>query len=215
MNRDPARTILVAILGVLAIWLVVTRSLAAYLSGIDPATALRLQPDHLIALVAVAERLITTEHMDPARTLLERALRLHPLSPHALRRLGEMVDGSGNGQLASSLMAAAARQSLHESIAVHWTLQKRLQQGRFAEAMRLADALFRTRPDAVDRIAPAFAGLVGDSAAREHLVALLATDPPWRPCFLRTWVRHSRTPARCSICCSISQRPPHRQPMAS
>lgn len=184
MTRALAKTVCIAVIGGLLVWLVITTSFAAYLSRINPAAALRLQPGNPVAAVALTDAWLQAGRADAARAMAEAALRSHPLDADALSRLGQIYDASGDRASAAVFMAAAARQSLHDSIAVHWMMQKHLHERDFPTALQWADALMRTRPDVIDGIAPQLGGIAQDAAARPFLIALLATNPPWRAAFL-------------------------------
>ncbi len=182
--RVVAKSIGLVGLGVLLIWLVITTSFTAYLARTDPASALRLQSDDPVALVTLAEQRLRAGGIAVAREMTETALRSHPLNADALSLLGQISDINGDRARASSFMAAAARLSLHDSIAVHWTLRERLEAHDIPAALQLADALFRSRPEMIDSIAPEIGPLAQDAATRRQLIALLATNPPWRTAFL-------------------------------
>jgi hypothetical protein len=182
--RAVAKSVGLAGLAVLLIWLVVTTSFTAYLARTDPAAALRLEPDHPVALVTLAEQRLIAGDITAARDMAETALRSHPLNADALSLLGQIYDINGDRARASPFMAAAARQSLHDSIAVHWTMRERLEARDIPAALQLADALFRSRPDLIVSIAPEIGPLAQDATTRRQLIALLATDPPWRTPFL-------------------------------
>ena len=179
-----AKSVALAGLGVLLIWLVITTSFTAYLARTDPAAALRLQSDDPVALVTLAEQRLQAGEIAAAREMAEAALRAHPLNADALSLLGQISDINGDRARASSFMAAAARQSLHDSAAVHWTMRERLEERDFPAALRLADALFRSRPELIDSIAPKIGPLAQETATRRKLIGLLATNPPWRTAFL-------------------------------
>ena len=171
--RAVVKTVCIAGIGALLVWLVITTSFTAYLSRGDP-----------VAAVALPDELLQAGQADAARAMAEAALRAHPLDADALSRLGQILDASGDRASAAVFMAAAARQSLHDSIAVHWMMQKNLHERDFPAALQWADVLMRTRPDVIDDIAPQLAGIAQDAAARPFLIVLLATNPPWRLVFL-------------------------------
>ena len=179
-----AKSVALAGLGVLLIWLVITTSFTAYLARTDPAAALRLQSDDPVALVTLAEQRLQAGEIAAAREMAEAALRAHPLNADALSLLGQISDINGDRARASSFMAAAARQSLHDSVAVHWTMRERLEERDFPAALQLADALFRSRPELIDSIAPKIGPLAQEAVTRRKLIGLLATNPPWRTAFL-------------------------------
>jgi hypothetical protein len=183
-------------LGLALVWLVITRSLPAFLSVPFPDAARVLQPDNTAALIGQSDRLIgrdarTDANVQEAADLLRRALIADPVNAGILQRLGDI----SAGRLADAFMEAAARLSLHESLALYRTMQIRLQAGDRAGALRFADALLRTRPDLIEGMAPTMDEFAKDVSSRDHLVRLLAGNPPWRTVLLTVLPRHIGDPS--------------------
>ena len=180
-----AKLMAVIVLGLALVWLVVARSLPTHLAAQFPEAARVLQPDNAVALMVQADRLLVGDapsgaDVREAGALLRRALVSDPVNAGVLRRLGDISADSS----ADAFMEAAARVSLHESVALHRTLEARLETGDTAGALRLADALLRTRPDLVEGMAPTVARLAQHVPSRDLLVRVLASNPPGRPAML-------------------------------
>ncbi len=182
-------------LGAGLIWLVITHSVAAYLATSNPATALLLNPGQPVALTGLARQAWGDGETSRALELAESALRADPTNADALSLLGEIADAAGDLRQAASFMAAAVHRTLHESVAVHRMMRERLRDADYSGALRLADALFRTRPDLIDVVAPTFVVLAQDAALRPHLIARLSSGPPWRAMFLARLCSELRNPS--------------------
>jgi hypothetical protein len=122
-----------ALLAPVLVWLIISRSLVAYLAQTEPETALSLNSSDPLALVALAEKAIlfdknlTTKSLNEARGRLEEALSEFPLNARALRLLGQLLARTGDDAKATRAMQTAARYSSQEVIAVDWTMRSSFQ----------------------------------------------------------------------------------------
>jgi len=110
-----------------------------------------------------------------------------PLDLPALRELGLRLDKQGHLAQADAILSFVGRRTWRDGPTEVWLLRRRLDQGRYREAMESADALLRQDADGVTRPA-LFALLIAaadDPQARPALVARLAPGPWWRADFLR------------------------------
>jgi hypothetical protein len=212
-------------------WLVVSRSLVAYLAANAPEVALGLGSNDPEALLNLAERHLNAvlavedgnklaarpavagpppEKSDTPPTLpasnamrdqlriwAETALISDPVNARALRILGQLALADGDEGRALSYMEAAARRSIQESVAVDWLMHHKHAKKDYAAALYFADALLRTRSQAMGRALPVLASIAETPGARGGLEKLLAGNPPWRRAFLSALPRavsDARTP---------------------
>ena len=86
--------------------------------------------------------------------MAERAIAQDPLNARAFRILGQISERTSDEMQTQKLMQAAVRRSLLESIAVYWMMRKSFQDQNYQAALRDADILLRTRPQALGPIMP-------------------------------------------------------------
>ena len=154
-----------------------------------------------------ADPLVREEIGALARTALAR----DPLNARALRILGQLADAAEDDQAAARLMQAAARLSLRESVAVYWLMRESFERKDYAAAVQYADALLRTRPQAVTQAMPTLARIAEDKDANGELKKVLARNPPWRARFfssLLTNITDARTPLDLLLSIKDTSTPP-------
>jgi len=145
------------------------------------------------------------------RAWAESALMNDPLNARALRVLGQVADVTRDDAGTSNFMAAAARMSLHESIAVYWLMRKSTEAGDYKAAISYADALLRTNPELGAYVAPVLAHFAEQKASNGLVKALLDSNPPWRTQFLAQLpynVADARTPLDLLLALRTSPTPP-------
>src|SRR5262245_34203065 len=212
----PAGLFLIwAPLTLLVVYAVVTRSFAAYFAEFQPETALQLRSTETTALLNLAGKQLKREQAGlsssaPARldreavteirSWAELALRNDPLHARAFSILGQLSQRDADEKRTETLMQAAVRRSIHESIAVYWLMQKSYEDQDYHAAVRYADTLLRTRQDRSGLTGPVvsvlakIAELEGPGGDVEQL---LARNPPWRSRFfghLSGAISDARTP---------------------
>jgi hypothetical protein len=255
------RTIILAGCAAILTWLVISRSLAAFLADTAPQSALWLDPRQPDALVNLADQSVNSataeipvasadkssqkqsdasdraigvadkgpvsaENLDRAfaaidrnpsvdlakiRARVETALINEPLNSRAVRILGQVADLSGANDDAAKYMAAAARLSLHESVAVYWLMRKSAEANDYKQALSYADALLRTNSGLGPYAVPVLAHFAEQNAAKGAVTALLASDPPWRDMFfgaLPYTVTDARTPLDLLLALRATPTPP-------
>lgn len=255
-KRVPwTRLLILGLLAAALVWVVTTRSLVAYLAGVDPEAALSLQSNNPAALLSLAARELSshqapTEQLEssqeserppssekgqpptnatgseeprserarprsaktrPAsdvRAWTEVALINDPLNARAFSLLGHL---SQNDVKTEALMAAAVRRSLHQRAAAYWMMQWSYEKGNFRGALRYADILLRTRPQAIQSVMPVLGKIAELEEGRGELKELLATAPPWRAAFfshLPMAIQDARTPLNLLLGLSSTSIPP-------
>ena len=268
--RLQLRTIILAACAALLTWLVVTRSLAAYLAEAAPQSALWLSPGQPEALVNLADRSLNStrtksetesssdvanqapsqqnsddadktdvsaavdqspqrnnsplkpanaakgaadfRNMSDAFAVVDQdasvdlaalhaevvsALLQEPLNARALRILGQLAEIAKDDASALRFIKAAARLSLHESIAVYWLMHRSAIAGDYKTALYYADALIRAEPNFATYAVPVLAHFAEDKASSNAVKSLLASNPSWRYQFfslLPQSVTDARTP---------------------
>jgi hypothetical protein len=202
------RGILLSGLAAVLVWLVMSRSLVAYLAVVAPEEALVLRSTYPTALLKLANTRLDLDSVDqdapgPAaetseqvRAWAELALLNEPLNARALRILGQLADGEDD-ERATQLMEAAAHRSIRESRAVHWLMQKSLEKEDYILAIYYADVLLRTRRRLAEQVMPTLAQMAENKEASGELKMVLAKNPPWRAHFFSTLLNSmsdARTP---------------------
>ncbi len=222
------------ILGGLLLWLVITRSLVAWLAEKAPETALLLRSKAPIALTNLADAAIKaklshhnkktqqsphdSDKTNPPlpndqqiRAWARQALREAPLNARAWRILGQLAEKNADMVQAEKFMQVAANMSLRETPAVYWLMLKAYQRQDHPLLLRYADALLRHRPQLTKYVTLMLASLAENPNGRAKLEALLAQNPPWRQRFfsaLPAAVTNARTPLKLLLGLRTTQAPP-------
>ena len=257
------RAIIYAALAVILTWLVISRSLAAYLADAAPNMALWLNPSQPEALVNLADSALNgsvevngpstavadqepkyqgnapdgatntsgnrsddsldfnrtfksldqnrTVDLSKIRTWAESALIHEPLDARALGILGQVASAGNDNMDAEKFMRAAARLSLHDSVALYWLMFKSTEAGDFRSAIYYADILLRTSPELIVHVMPVLGRIAGDKESVDMLEKILASDPPWRERFFQAlpgFVADARTPLDLLLALRTSSVPP-------
>jgi hypothetical protein len=127
----------------------------------------------------------------------KQALRYEPLNARALRILAQLAEHAGDDNKTEALMRAVANRSSQESLAFYWMMRQSYRHQDYAEAIRYADMLLRTRPRLSKHVFPMVGRMAEKPGASGELTRLLATNPPWRLQFfseLPNNVTDARTP---------------------
>ena len=153
----------------------------------------RIRDAGLVAGTLVLAGLILLSARSPRDTFAtpsaaRAALARDPLNIAAIRSLGLMRDREGGDASADALLDFAGRRTWRDGPTQVWLVQRRLEQGRYAEALRRADALLRQDDEGPDRriLFPLLVAAIGREAMRPELAARLAQNPGWRGDFLRS-----------------------------
>ena len=166
------------------------------------------------------ERITGSAEIESAqiRSWAELALRNDPLNARALRILGQLAQRNSDEAHADALMQAAARRSIHESLAVYWMIRKSYEDGDYRAALHYADTLLRTRTNALELVMPMFAKMAETPQAGDELKQLLAENPPWRRQFFKQLpdsVSDARTPLDIFLALRSSPSPPTAADLSS
>ena len=107
-------------------------------------------------------------------------------------------------------MKAATQRSLEESLAVFWMMRQSYSEEDYADAMRYADILLRTRPQLSQHVFPMLGRMAENVGASDELKRALAANPPWRAQFfdaLPNQVTDARTPLELLLSLSNTTTP--------
>jgi hypothetical protein len=139
------------------------------------------------------------------------ALIRDPLNARALRILGQLQAADKDYDAASKLMNVAAQVSLHESIAIYWSMLAAAQAKDYKTTTYYADVLLRTLPQLDKYVVPILAKIAEDKGASALVEAVLDKNPPWRRRFfaaLPNGVDDARTPLSLLLGLKTSPMPP-------
>jgi hypothetical protein len=180
-------------------WLVLSRSLVAYLEITQPEEALFLRPGDPAALVSLADRelnfpakdetkavgqpRVASKRLGQLRQQVETALATEPLNAHAYRVLAQLAEVEHDPSKTEKLMQAAARHSLSEAIAAEWMMRKSFENKNYSATAFYADIFLRAHPQYMDFALPALTRMAENKEAAREIEKLLAANPPWRPKF--------------------------------
>jgi hypothetical protein len=109
------------------------------------------------------------------RELAERAIAQDPLNARAFRILGQISERTSDEMQTQKLMQAAVRRSLLRSVADYWMMRKSFQDQNYSAALRYADTLVRTRPQALAHIMSLMGKMAELPEASDDLKMLLST----------------------------------------
>lgn len=141
----------------------------------------------------------------------QRALRNDPLNARALRILAQIAEHESDLGHTKVLMQGAAQRSLQESLAIFWMMRQKYRDQEYAEAIRYADILLRTRPQLSDHIFPMLGRIAEIPVAKGELTSALGKDPPWRGQFFNSLSRNvtdARTPLEVLLSLRDAATPP-------
>lgn len=164
-------------------WLTVQATRADELAATDPAAALRIDPDHPEALLALAQRQLRSGHADAAMATARHLLAIEPGQGEAFGILALAATQRGDADAPELLDIALHRAPRNRDLRVQAAVA-RIKANDLAGAMKQLDALLRLSPARGKTLFPmlvqqaqypAFAGILGETLAR---------DPPWRPAFM-------------------------------
>ena len=149
--------------------------------------------------------------LDEIRKLAERAIANDPLNARGFRILGQISERTSDEMQTEKLMRAAVERSMLESVAVYWMIRKSFQDQDYPEALRYADILMRTRPQALSYIMPIMGKMAELPGASDNLKQILAKMPPWRTQFFAYFpqsITDARTPLDILLSVKESTNPP-------
>lgn len=190
--RIAVAAISVAILAWIG-WVAIQTTRIDKLAETDPEAALRLDPDHPQALLALAWRQLGRDDNAAAMATARHLLAVEPGQGDAFAVLALAAARNGDAN-AEQLAAIALQRAPRNRDLRTQQAAAALKAGDLPAAMAQIDALLRLTPSRGKTLFPALAQQAQDPRFADVLAATLARDPPWRRSFLNTLSRGG-TPA--------------------
>lgn len=178
---------IVAAIGVVVLawigWTTIQATRADELAATDPAAALRIDPDHPQALLALAQRQLRDGDADAATATARHLLAVEPGQGEAFAILALAASKRGDADAAKLQAIALQRAPRDRDLRVQAALGD-LKAGKVPAAMAQIDALLRLSPERGKVLYPMLAQQAQNKAFADVLAATLARDPPWRAAFM-------------------------------
>lgn len=164
-------------------WTTVQATRVDMLARSDPEAALRLDPDHPPALLALAHRQLRAGNTNAAMATARRVLALAPGQGEAFAILALAASQRGDADAPRLIAIALQRAPRDRDLRVQAALAA-LKAQDLAATMAQIDALLRLSPERGKALYPLLAQQAQDPKFAAVLGATLARDPPWRRAFL-------------------------------
>lgn len=189
-QRPRARRIAHAIIVATMALIVVPFTVAAMQKD---AAALRWWPLLASARADLAGKLLAANPTDratiaTARTLAAGALRASPISAEAARSLGLAAVSSGDTRLANAAFDYAFRLSRRDVPTHLWFIERSVERGDIAAALRHYDQAMRTSLSSRALLTPILVAAAQDDAVVDQLLPLLARRPNWWGAFVHMMI---------------------------
>jgi hypothetical protein len=185
-GATPAR-IAIATMGIVLLawigWITVQATRVDLLAGSDPEAALRLDPDHPQALLAVARRQLRAGDTNAATATARHLLAVAPGRGDAFAVLALAAIARGDADAPRLLAIAVQRAPRDRDVRVQAALAA-LKAQDVPAAMIQIDALLRLSPQRGKVLYPLLAQQAQDPKFAAVLAQALSRDPPWRAAFL-------------------------------
>jgi hypothetical protein len=168
--------------------LIVREGMARELAGEHPEQALRWKPGHADALARAAEEQIAMRGdagWPRADELARRSLAAGPIQARPIRLLGLAADARGDDVRAEALMRLAGERSWRDAPTHFWLFNRLLARRDYRSAMVHADAVMRRYTPGRPLVFAEITSALNDPAARDAVVRIMATDPPWRTAYIQ------------------------------
>jgi hypothetical protein len=175
------------LLALVAVGLLMLRdSLAYVVRPVDPALALRINPDNAEVAASRAEQLLRDDPANraAAEALARRALRRSPVSAAAARMIATARDVAGDPAAARRLMAYSESLSLRDLPTQVWLIQDAVQHNDVMGALHHYDVALRSSEASKPLLFPVLIKALDQPAVVAGLVGTLAAQPEWAGGFL-------------------------------
>lgn len=187
VRSNSALRVIVAAIGIAALawvgWLTVQTTRADELAAKDPAAALRIDPDHPGALLALAQQQLRDGDTEAATATARHLLAVEPGQGDAFGILAlaaiQRADADAPQLLGIALQRAPRNRDLRVQAAV-----ARIKARDLAGAMKQLDALLRLSPSRGKTLFPMLVEQAQDPVFAAILGETLSRDPPWRAAFM-------------------------------
>ncbi|HMI18425.1 MAG TPA: hypothetical protein VK533_02655, partial [Sphingomonas sp.] len=170
------------------------QSLADVVRPVDPALALRLDPDNADVAASRAEQLL---RLDPsnraeAERLARRALRRSPVSAAGARMLATARDVAGDPRMARGLMVYSESQSRRDLPTQVWLIQEAVDHDDIPRALHHYDIALRSSEATKPFLFPVLVKAIGQPPVVTGLIDTLVARPLWAAPFLELAARDAQ-----------------------
>ena len=163
-------------------------SLANVIAKVDPATAYAIAPGNGVIAAKYAQEAFTIAPTMEANSkpadLARRALLADPTAVEALTVLGFQAQLRGEVARADRIFSYSTALSRRELRPRIWAIEKAVDRGDVADALRNYDIALRTSNSAARDLYPTLAAALSEPRIRADLLTILANDPVWGDGFL-------------------------------
>lgn len=163
-------------------------SLANVIAKGDPATAYAIAPGNGVIAGKYAQEAFTIapamEADSKPADLARRALLADPTAVEALTVLGFQAQLRGEAERADRIFSYSTTLSRRELRPRIWAIEKAVDRGDVADALRNYDIALRTSNSAAKDLYPTLAAALSEPRIRAELLTILANDPVWGDGFL-------------------------------
>lgn len=164
----------------------------------DPDFALRLVPDHPLALSLKADVQFMESQRPTSLNIVENmarhSLEGQPLNPVAVRLLGYVADSRGDTQRARALLRLAHKISRRDFGTQLWLIEDAVARGDKRQALYHYDIAIRTTPASHQILFPTLIGALDDPEVRLGFSTYVRQAPDWLPGFLSEAINTSENP---------------------
>ena len=165
-------------------WRIVGHGMSDFFGADAPAKAIEwdeYSPEAQLSLVREKLKAGDPSNVRLAAEISARLVGVDPFAPGALSSYGLAVSQAGDLSRAQSIMSLAAKLNPIDLASHLWLYDDALKSRSLSIALREMDFLLRGRLSMLEIVGPSTISLLRLGAeARESLVRMLATAPPWR-----------------------------------
>ncbi len=179
---------LLLLLAIAGLWLIIARGYADYLARFDPARSLAWSPGQPDAHLQLAERELLDGDWEAAQAHAQASLATAPLQGRALRVLGATRELEGDRDAARRLIETAASVAPRDIPAQYWLAMNDLRDRELDAALARFDRLLRMEPETTRQVFPVLMTVATNPIGMRGFAPLLASNPPWRPDFMRQFL---------------------------
>lgn len=198
MTRASPLRLALAAVGVVVLawigWTTVQATRADELAATDPEAALRLDPEHPKALLALGRRQLARGENDAASATARRLLAVEPGQGEAFAVLALAAARRGDAD-APALARIALQRAPRDRELRALEAATRLKEGDLEGGLQHIDAFLRLSPARGPTLYPALAEQAQDAAFADALARTLARNPPWRNAFMAALDRSGKQAA--------------------
>lgn len=197
-RMSPRRIValsLIVLAALAALWLVVAVGVAGVTRYRVPALALRVMPGDARALAAQAAVGLTPQlkatDLATAERLAKESIARDPTVSVPWRVLGFVADARRNQALAARFMMRSEQLSRRDFPTQLWLIEYAVARDDVAGALRQFDVALRTSNLAPQLLFPVLREAISDERLLPPIARILASNPAWRPRFLRDAIDNS------------------------